>query len=95
MKYENYLIKIQYPLLLPSQCQLQCHHAKIFYVRHNITINHNSRQFKKRKKKKINKMKERKKSVHSLIFLRNPQEQNPSIYTKTYYLIALLQKLCL
>ena len=94
MKYENYLIKIQYPLLVPSQCQLQCHHAEIFYVKHNITTNHNSRQFKKRKKKKNNKMKERKKSIHSLIFLRNPQEQNPSIYTKTYYLIVLLQ-LCL
>ena len=94
MKYENYLLKIQYPLLVPSQCQLQCHHAEIFYVKHNITTNHNSRQFKKRKKKKNNKMKERKKSIHSLIFLRNPQEQNPSIYTKTYYLIVLLQ-LCL
>ena len=52
MKYENYLIKIQYPLLVPSQCQLQCYHAEIFYVRHNIPTNHNSRQFKKRKKKK-------------------------------------------
>ena len=26
-------------------------------------------------------MKERKKSVHSLIFLRNPQEQNPQAFT--------------
>ena len=34
MNYQNYLIKIQYPLL----AQQQWHHAKMSYVENNITI---------------------------------------------------------
>ena len=34
MNFQNYLIKIQYPLLV----QLQWHHAEMFYVENNITV---------------------------------------------------------
>ena len=65
MNNQNYLIKIQYSLLV----QPHWHIAEMFYVENNITILH----LKNEKKKKCNEFKGRKKIVLSLIFLCNSQ----------------------